>query len=101
MKAIDLLLDDNLVYVEYDGSAMNKSQYMVAMSASKLHLEHVASDSMQVRFYGQGAVVVGVYRENGTKDGKPYRHRERFVDTWVNRNGAWKCVASQSTLILP
>jgi hypothetical protein len=44
-------------------------------------------------------VVVGVYREKGTRHGKRYLHRERFVDTWLNREGAWVCVASQSTLI--
>ena len=54
---------------------------------------------MQVRLYGQSAVVIGVYREQGTKNGKLFLHRERFVDTWINQNDAWICMASPSTLI--
>jgi hypothetical protein len=100
VKAIDALLDKNLISIDYDGTVMNKGEYLASVSAPTLHFEHVLNDSMQVQIYGQSAVVVGVYREEGVAKGKPYMHRERFVDTWVNRNGAWMCVASQSTLIV-
>jgi hypothetical protein len=40
-----------------------------------------------------------VFRIKGTEKGKPYVHRERFVDTWIKLNGAWQCVATTSTLI--
>lgn len=100
IKALDLLLDDELVEISSDGSILNKSQYIASLTTPKLRFEHIASDSMQVKLYGDSAVVVGVYQESGTKSGKPYLRRERFIDTWINRNGAWKCVASQSTLIL-
>jgi hypothetical protein len=26
-------------------------------------------------------------------------HSGRFTDIWIQRNGEWKCVASQATLI--
>lgn len=99
MKALDLLLDDELVDIDYDGSLMTKLQYMANISDPKIRFDRVVSDSIQVRVFGKSAVAVGVYREKGTKDGRPYLHLERFVDTWINRNGAWRCVASQSTLI--
>jgi hypothetical protein len=73
---------------------------MASVSAPAVRLEHVVNDSMQVQVYGQSAVVFGVYLEKGVKNRKAFVHRERFVDTWINRNGAWLCVASQSTLIL-
>ena len=50
--------------------------------------------------YAGSAVVTGVYREKGMNHGKPYPRRGRFTDTWVYRDNAWVCVASQSTLIL-
>jgi len=49
--------------------------------------------------YGNSAVVTGVYREKGVKNGRPYQRRGRFTDTWVYQSGSWVCVASQSTLI--
>jgi len=100
MKAIDSLMDQDLIDIDYDGSVMDKAQYMASVSAPTISFEHVANDSMQVRIYGQSAIVVGVYRETGMKNSKPFLHRERFVDTWIQRKGAWMCVASQSTLIL-
>jgi ketosteroid isomerase-like protein len=100
VKAINSLMDQDLVSIDYDGSMMNKAQYMASVSAPAVRLEHVVNDSMQVQVYGQSAVVFGVYLEKGVKNRKAFVHRERFVDTWINRNGAWLCVASQSTLIL-
>jgi len=98
-KAVEPLLGNELIYIDYDGTVMNKGQYMASVKSSALHAEQVTNEAMKVRVYGASAVVVGVYREKGTRHGKRYLHRERFVDTWLNREGAWVCVASQSTLI--
>lgn len=99
-KALDSLLGEELIYVEYDGTVRSKAQYLADVRVPKRQFEHIVSDTMQVQSYGQSAVVVGVYREKGVENGKPYLHLERFVDTWINQNGAWICVASQSTLML-
>lgn len=98
-NAVEPLLGNELIYIDYDGTVMDKPHYMASVKSSALHAEQVTNESMKVQVYGASAVVVGVYRERGTKHGKPYLHRERFVDTWLNRGGAWVCVASQSTLI--
>jgi ketosteroid isomerase-like protein len=98
-KAVEPLLGNELIYIDYDGTVMNKGQYMASVKSSVLHAEQVTNEAMKVRVYGATAVVVGVYREKGTRRGKAYLHRERFVDTWLSREGAWLCVASQSTLI--
>ena len=98
-KAVEPLLGNELIYIDYDGTVMNKGQYMASVKSSALYAEQVTNEAMKVRVYGASAVVVGVYREKGTRHGKRYLHRERFVDTWLNREGAWVCVASQSTLI--
>jgi ketosteroid isomerase-like protein len=98
-RAIAPLMDDGLIYIDYDGTVMNKAQYLASLRAEEPHFEHIQSESMQVQVFGNSAVVVGVYRELGTQRGKSYARRERFVDTWVNRAGSWICVASDSTLI--
>ena len=61
--------------------------------------EQINNDGMAVHIFGNAAVVTGVYRDKGVEKGKPFLRRGRFTDTWVYRNGAWQCVASQSTLI--
>jgi ketosteroid isomerase-like protein len=96
--AIQPLLDSGLVYVDYDGKLMDKAEYLASVKSESLHPARIVSESMQVHLYSAVAVVSGVYRENGLKNGKPYLLRERFTDTWVRQGEGWMCVASHSTL---
>jgi ketosteroid isomerase-like protein len=100
IKALDSLLDSTLVYVDYDGSMMDKARFIESIKAPSLHPEQIVNESMTAHVYGDSAVVTGLYREKGEKNGKPYSRRGRFTDTWVYHDGAWVCVASQSTLIV-
>lgn len=98
-KALDELLSSSLIYIDYDGSLMDKGQFLAAIKEPALHPEQIVNENMTVHLYGDAAVVTGVYREKGVSKGKPYLRRGRFSDTWVNQKGTWQCVASQSTLI--
>lgn len=98
-SAITSLFDDTLVYVDYDGSLMNKSQYLRTVADPTAKPDHIYDEGMKVHVYSSAGVVTGVYRETGTTKGKPYTKRARFTDTWIKQNSQWKCVASQSTLI--
>lgn len=97
--ALDALLADSLVYVDYDGTYMNKSEFMAAIKEPSLHPEQIVNEAMTAHVYGDSAVVTGIYHEKGISAGKPYLRRGRFTDTWVRVNGTWQCVASQSTLV--
>jgi len=98
--ALKLLLGPDLVYVDYDGTIMDKTVYLASVRSQTLHAARIVSEAMKVNIYGGVAVVNGVYRENGLKNGKPYSLRERFTDTWVLQHQTWVCVASQSTLLV-
>lgn len=100
VNALDSLLDPTLVYIDYDGSIMDKAQFMASIKLPSLHPEQIVNESMTAHVYGDSAVVTGIYREKGQKSGKPYLRRGRFTDTWVFHQGNWVCVASQSTLIM-
>jgi ketosteroid isomerase-like protein len=98
-SALDILLAPDLIYVEYDGTLMNKGQYLASVRSPSMQPLHIVNESSSVHLYGMVAVVNGICRENGVKKGKPYTLRERFTDTWVRRSDNWVSVASQSTLI--
>jgi ketosteroid isomerase-like protein len=97
-QALNLILGPDLVYVDYDGKLMGKAAYLASIQSQTLQPARIVSESVNVHLYGAVAVVNGVYRENGTKNGKPYVLRERFTDTWVRQTDSWICVASHSTL---
>jgi ketosteroid isomerase-like protein len=96
--ALDMLIGPELVYVDYDGKLMDRAEYLASVQSAELHPERIVNEAMNVHIYGAAAVVNGVYRENGTKNGKPYSLRERFTDTWLRHGESWVCVASHSTL---
>jgi ketosteroid isomerase-like protein len=100
VKALETLLDSTLVYVDYDGTMMSKAQFIASVKAVSLHPQQIVNESMTAHVYGDSAVVTGIYREKGVKNGKPYLRRGRFTDTWVYHDQTWVCVASQSTLIV-
>jgi ketosteroid isomerase-like protein len=93
------LVDDTLVYTDYDGSIMNKAEYLKWVAAPEQKADHLYDEGLTVHLYSNVAVVVGIYRESGTNKGKHYVIRSRYTDTWIKRDGVWRCVASHSTLI--
>ena len=98
-KAIDMILADTFVAVEIDGSVSSKSEFLASIRDPSYQPSQAVNEQINVQVYGNAAVVVGIFRINGVDKGKPYVHRERFIDTWIMQNQSWQCVASQSTLI--
>jgi ketosteroid isomerase-like protein len=98
-KALNLLLAEAFVYIDYDGTLMDKAEFLASVSGKSLRPQQIANLSMKVYVYGKIAIVNGIYRESGTRDGKPYSRRGRFIDTWISVKDTWQCAASQSTLM--
>jgi uncharacterized protein (TIGR02246 family) len=97
--AVTNIVADTLVYVDFDGSMMNKAEYIRDVTKTAYQADHLYDEGFNVTVYGSAAVVTGIYRETGTSKGKNYTHRVRFTDTWIKQDNVWHCVASQSTLI--
>jgi ketosteroid isomerase-like protein len=97
--AVTAIVADTLTYIDFDGSIMNKTDYIRDVTKNAYQADHLYDEGLNVVVYGNAAVVTGIYRETGTRKGKSYVHRVRFTDTWIKRSGVWQCVASQNTLI--
>jgi uncharacterized protein (TIGR02246 family) len=97
--AVTNIVADTLTYIDFDGSIMNKAEYIQDVTKTAYQADHLYDEGLTVTVYGNAAVVVGIYRETGISKGKPYVHRVRFTDTWIKQSNVWRCVASQSTLI--
>jgi hypothetical protein len=94
--ALDLILDNALVYVEY-GQVISKGDYLLWVKSSKPLLQQIVPEAMTVRTVEDTAIVVGTYRKRDVKDGRSLLTRWRFVDTWVNKRGSWMLVAAAAT----
>ena len=94
-----MILADTFVSVEIDGSIYTKSEFLASIKSPDYKPSQAVTEESNVQVYGNAGVVVGIFRVKGVEKGKPYVHRERFVDTWIKTNGTWQCVASTGTLI--
>jgi ketosteroid isomerase-like protein len=100
-KSLDSLLDDSIVLINDDGSVQTKAEFLRSLkAASSAQDQQVAPESMAVHMYGATAIATGVFRATGIEHGKRYIRRERFVDTWLHRNGKWVCVATDAVPIV-
>ena len=98
-KALDMLLASSFVAVEIDGSVSSKSEFLAGIKAPEYQPSQAVNEQIDAQIYGEAAVVVGIFRIKGVEKGKPYVHRERFIDTWIKHDQGWQCVASSATLI--
>jgi ketosteroid isomerase-like protein len=97
-KALSSILDNSLVLVEDDGSLKTKSEFLASVKSSSGNQEQVAPESLSVRVFGNTAIAIGVIVVK--EAGKSVSHRERFIDTWINKEGKWVCIATNATPIL-
>jgi ketosteroid isomerase-like protein len=93
-EAMGKLLDEDFVLTDYDGTVMNRSQFLASVRDKSYQLTVEASEDMKLHRHGDTVVVTGATHEKGTFKGKPYQHQGRFTDTWIKKDGQWICIAS-------
>jgi ketosteroid isomerase-like protein len=96
-KALAGLLDDGLVLVEDDGSLKTKAAFLSSIKGPTANEEQVAPESLTVRVFGKTAIAIGVIAVKAKEKGKTVTRRERFIDTWIQKNGTWVCIATDAT----
>ena len=96
-KALERILDDAFVNVDSDGLLETKAEVLAEVRTSSV-LQFL-TESMVVHLHGKTAIVTGVFLIKGVARGKPYAQRERFVDTWLYKNGQWVSIAGLVTRI--
>lgn len=98
-KALNDLVPDTFVYTDYDGTVMNKAQFLADIKDPSYRATLIQNEDMKVYPYPNAAIVTGTYHTKGTYKRTPFEHWGRFTDTWLYRNSTWQCVASHTNLI--
>jgi len=98
-QALDSLLADEFVYTDWDGTVYKKAKFMEDIEDPSVETTLVANDGVEVYLYPGAAVVTGAYHAKGKSKGRPFDHRGRFTDTWIQMKGQWICAASHTNLV--
>ena len=95
-RALDLILDNSVVYVEY-GQPVTKADYLLRIKHQDPSSDEIVMEPITVRVFGSTAIVTGSYRETQRKAGLHIVRRWRFVDTWGYKKHGWVLIAAGST----
>jgi hypothetical protein len=98
-KALNQLVPDTFVYTDYDGTVMNKAQFLADLKDPAYRATLMTNDDVKVYPYQNAAIVIGTYHAKGTYKRQPFEHYGRFTDMWIYENYKWQCVASHTNLI--
>jgi ketosteroid isomerase-like protein len=93
-EAMAKMLDRDFVLTDYDGTVLNKVQFLNSIRDKSFVITVEVSEGMQLHTHGGTVIVTGATHEKGTFNGRPYGHNGRFTDTWIKIDGQWLCVAS-------
>jgi ketosteroid isomerase-like protein len=96
-EAIGQFLADDWVIIDADGGIIEKARFLGVVESGALTHEMMESDDVEVRIYGDSAVVSGLTRTKGKFMGQDFSTQERATDVFVMQNGRWQCVFSQLT----
>jgi ketosteroid isomerase-like protein len=97
--ALDQLVSSRFVNTEWDGDVSDKQKFLADIKDPLFKPSLANISEVKMNFFGDTAVVTGIYHTQGTYHGKPYDHVGRFTDTWVLDMGKWQCVASHTSLL--
>lgn len=98
-KFIETLLADEFVATYGDGTRGDKAKELSLALDFNQQVDSSKLDEFIVKVFGNTAVVWFTQHLVGPVKGKPVAVDYRYMDVWVNRDGQWKCVATQSTRV--
>src|SRR4051812_28379391 len=99
---VGAMLASDYVGVGSKGQIRDKASQLDHMKSETDVYSSSTNDSMKVHVFAPNiAAVSGTSTEKGKdKDGKEFSRSYAWVDTWMERNGEWLCVASSGTAVV-
>lgn len=94
---LNRVLADDLLYVHGNATGENKSLYIERVTGGFYDYKALTSQRRNYRVYGDVVLVDGDVRIQVVTNGTPKDFVSRYLQAWVQRDGAWQMVSWQST----
>src|SRR5438445_10843941 len=96
---LDKYTADDYTFITPRGALRTKAQVLADLKSGEIKLEGYDLGDLQVRVYGDTAVVTGRSTQKGKAYGQDAAGQYRFTRVYVKRDGSWKSAAFQSTRV--
>ena len=100
-RFIESILADEFMATYDDGSRGDKAKELALAMQFNQDVESAIPDDFTVKVYRDTAIVWFTLKLVGIRQGKRAEMQLRYTDVWVNRDGRWLCVSTQSTRVSP
>jgi ketosteroid isomerase-like protein len=96
---LDRLWADDHIFTNPLGVVQSKAQRLAEIKAGGRKLESFSVADVEVRAYGDTAVVTSRATLRGQRQGQDISGQYRGIDVYVKKQGRWQVVAAQATRI--
>jgi len=90
---------DEFTYTSTSGEVLNKLQQLEVIRSGVLKIDKGMSENVELRIYGNFALVFGYFKAEGKFKGQAFNSVERYTSVWTRRTGRWQLIAEQGTLV--
>ena len=97
--ALERMTSDDYTFITLRGELRTKAEIVQGFKTGSFHYESRQISDLNVRVYGNSAVVTGRSIQKGSENGKDYSGAYWFTRVYVKQQGRWTTVALQTTLI--
>lgn len=94
---LDQLWADDAVFGTSLGTVLNKPQLIELIKGTDRTVDELKSDNIQVRVYGNTAIMTDHTVMRGTYKGAPFGGDYRYVRIFVKEGGKWRVELVQAT----
>jgi ketosteroid isomerase-like protein len=98
--ALDRIWADDHTFTNPLGVVQTKAERLGEIKSGDRRLEFFSVADVQVRVYGNTAVVTSHATLKGQRQGHDFSGQYRGIDVYVNNRGQWQVVAAQATRIV-
>ena len=97
--AVNRLLPEDYSTTNVNGVTRNKGQLIVDLNSGAVKMQSLTLEHIEVRVYGDAAVLTADRNAKSTKAGTETSGHERMMRVFVKRDGRWWPVAYMATTI--
>jgi hypothetical protein len=96
---LETLLGNEYVLVNNDGNLVDRETLIGAFRDGYVTIESAETMNDVTKMYGDVALVKGLWKSKGSVQGAGFDHTNYYTTIYNKRNGTWKAVSMQFTLV--
>ena len=97
--ALGRMTSDDYTFITLRGEMRSKADIVKGFASGTFKYDSREISDLNVRVFGDAAVVTGRATQRGAENGKDYSGDYRFTRVYVKRKGQWSTVAPQTTRV--